>query len=76
MYIYIGIWITILYTIFSFFVFHSLTLDKIHSVDNAQEGIAFLRVLGLQKINQTTLKQQRPHILAEELQFELDKEEV
>ena len=51
-------------------------LEKVHDVENAHDGIAFLRVLGLQKKNQTTLKKQRAHVLAEKVDFVQNNEVI
>ena len=57
----------------SFFRFPT---EKIHTADTTTEGLALLRMLGAQKMDLTTMKQQRPHLFAEELSFELESEDV
>ena len=47
--------------------FYRFPRDKVHNLDTDQEGILVLRQLGSQKMSKLSLRDKRPHMLAEEI---------
>lgn len=50
--------------------------EKLHSLDSEQDGLLVMRNITNQKIKQVHYRDNRPHLIAEEIQFELENEEV
>jgi len=50
--------------------------EKIHSLDTGQDGILMLRSITSQKLRTVHYRENRPHLVAENLEFELLHEEV
>lgn len=50
--------------------------DKFHSLDDKQDGLLVLRQLTNQKLRQISYREKRPHMIADEIQFELENAEV
>lgn len=50
--------------------------EKLYSLDSEQDGLLVMRNLTNQKIKPVHYRDNRPHLIAEEIQFELENEEV
>ena len=50
--------------------------EKLHSLDSEQDGLLVMRSITNHKIRPVHYRDNRPHLIAEEIQFELENEEV
>jgi pre-rRNA-processing protein TSR1 len=50
--------------------------EKLYSMDTEQDGLLVMRNLTNQKTRSVHYRDNRPHLIAEDMQFELDNEEV
>nr|XP_034305937.1 pre-rRNA-processing protein TSR1 homolog isoform X2 [Crassostrea gigas] len=50
--------------------------EKLHSLDSEQDGLLVMRNITNQKIKPVHYRDNRPHLIAEEIQFELENEEA
>ncbi|XP_061187465.1 pre-rRNA-processing protein TSR1 homolog isoform X2 [Saccostrea echinata] len=50
--------------------------EKLHNLDSEQDGLLIMRNVANQKIKAVHYRDNRPHLIAEEIQFELDNEEA
>lgn len=48
--------------------------EKLHTIDTVQEGVLVLRHITSQKLRDIHFRENRPHLLAEEMKFELNKD--
>ena len=47
-----------------------------HAVDTSQDALVLLRTIGNQKLKSVVFRDQRPHMMAEDINFELTDEQV
>ena len=50
--------------------------DKFHGLDSTQDAVLILHQLGSQKLRRISLRENRPHIMAENISFELEDQQV
>ena len=49
---------------------------KWHSLDTTADGLVLLRQIGGQKMKELVMRERRPHLMADNISFELNQQDV
>ncbi len=61
---------------FFFLLCNRFPSEKLHMLDSEQDAILVLRSIGSQKLRKISLRDYRPHLIAESISYELNSEQV